>query len=133
MKHMGRYTLTRELGRGGMGIVYEARDPDGGPVALKVLLRPNLSSPEDLVRFRLEGDAGLWVNHPNIVRVFDVCRDRGRPFIVMELVEGENLSDRLKRGPLDPERAVALFADLAGALETCTAAEFSTETSNPTT
>ncbi len=81
----------REIGRGGMGVVYEARDPAlNRPVAIKVL-SPGGSGPGgDTRRFRREAEAAAQVNHPNCVQIYDIGEEGGQPFLVMELVPGAN-------------------------------------------
>ena len=111
----GRYRLERELGRGGMGVVYRAIDQKtGAPVALKVMTWPD---PSALARFEREVQALRALDHPGIVRIHDAGVDQGHPFLVMELVEGTDLLAIVKRGPLDPVRAVTLARDLALALD----------------
>ena len=111
----GRYRLERELGRGGMGVVFRATDAKtGAPVALKVMTWPD---PSALARFEREVQALRALDHPGIVRIHDAGIDQGHPFLVMELVEGTDLLAIVKRGPLDPVRAVTLARDLALALD----------------
>lgn len=81
-----------------MGIVYEAEDPSlGRRVALKTITRPD---DESRVRFRSEARAAASVNHPHAGQIFEIGEDSGRLFIAMELLDGEPLSERLKRWPL---------------------------------
>jgi hypothetical protein len=94
----GRYRLETRLGRGGMGTVYAATDMVlERPVAVKVI-RDDLVTPLDLAaRFRREARAAAGLSHPHIVRIYDFGTDRvGRPFLVMELLEGETLRERLR-------------------------------------
>ncbi len=113
---LGRYRLVRELGRGGMGVVYEGLSPDGAPVAIKVLLSP----PDDLellARFQREAQVASTLRHPHLVPVLDAGVERGRPFLVMERIDGESLHDRLRRsGALSPAAVAAIGRDLADAL-----------------
>ncbi|MBX3472462.1 MAG: protein kinase [Planctomycetes bacterium] len=114
----GRYVLTRELGRGGMGVVFAARDPAlGREVAIKVVLAP--APPADLLeRFRLEAATAARLSHPGVVKVHEAGVERGRPYFVQELVEGESLQARLDRaGPLPPVEAARLVRELALAVE----------------
>ena len=119
---IGRYRILRLIGKGGMGEVYEADDPDyGRRVALKTL-RPEFLYRKDLVaRFRREIRLAWLVTHPNICRVYDIaaCQIRGANsvFFTMELLEGETLAQRLKRGPVEPDEAVGIFQQLAAGLE----------------
>jgi Protein kinase domain len=108
--------LLRELGRGGMGAVYAARDALGREVAVKVLLPGGES---DLPRLRLEAEALARLDHPSLVRVHTFGVDeRGRWYVVMELVPGESLQTRLERhGPLPVEEASRIARDLTLALQ----------------
>jgi len=114
----GRYELSHLVARGGMAEVYRARDQLlDRPVALKVLF-PELSVDRSFVeRFRREAQAAANLSHPNIVPVFDWGEDSGTYFIVMEFVDGRALSSILRTaGPLHPDRAAEIAADVAGAL-----------------
>lgn len=114
----GRYELAHLVARGGMAEVYRAHDRLlDRPVALKVLF-PELSVDRSFVeRFRREAQAAANLSHPNIVPVFDWGEDGGTYFIVMEFVEGRPLSAILRTaGPLHPDRAAEIAADVAGAL-----------------
>ena len=114
----GRYELSHLVARGGMAEVYRAHDRLlDRPVALKVLF-PELSVDRSFVeRFRREAQAAANLSHPNIVPVFDWGEDNGTYFIVMEFVDGRALSSILRTaGPLHPDRAAEIAADVAGAL-----------------
>jgi eukaryotic-like serine/threonine-protein kinase len=104
----GRFVLTRELGRGGMGVVYEARDTENDqPVAVKVLAA-DPSNSEALGRFVMEARVAACIPHENIARTFDLGVDRksGCPYMVMELLRGQDLDTMLQaRGPLPIEEA----------------------------
>lgn len=102
-----RYRIGAEVGRGGMGEVYRARDARlGRDVALKVMPALSVSDPDRLRRFDLEARAAGALNHPNVLAIHDVGMHDGAPFIVSELLVGETLRERLKRGPLSLERAI---------------------------
>ncbi len=104
------YELLEEIGRGGMGIVYKARQLKlNRLVAMKVLL-------EKLTRFRIEAGAIARLQHPNIVQIFEVGETDGQPFIALELVEGGSLADKLGK-PWSGEDAVALVEPLARAMD----------------
>src|SRR5262245_32877420 len=78
------YELLAELGRGGMGVVYKARHVEGqGLVALKLIRDGALAGPQDRARFRIEADAAARMQHPNIVRIFDIGDHQGRPYFSM--------------------------------------------------
>ncbi len=112
----GRYALESELGHGGMGQVFRARDLKlGRAVALK-LLAPGAHDEEQRHRFEREARAAGSLDHPNIVVVHDVGEQRGEPYIVTELLEGETLRRILSRGPLGPAKALDLAAQLADGL-----------------
>jgi hypothetical protein len=117
----GRYRLIREIARGGMAIVWEARDGLlDRHVAVKVLHPQFAEDPEFLERFRREARAAARLSHPNIVSIYDVGEDveARTPFIVMELVEGGNLKDRIHRAaPLADEEIRSIGAAVASTLE----------------
>ncbi len=114
----GRYRLVTELARGAAGAVYEAVDrEEGGKAAVKVLHAEYLANDAMRRRLRREGAVLKALSHPAIVRLLElVVEDDGRVCLVTELVEGEPLTDRLKRGPLSIEEADALLLALAGGL-----------------
>jgi serine/threonine protein kinase len=115
----GRYRCERELGHGGMATVYLAHDSElERPVALK-LLAENLAGDEEFRRrFLREARLAAKLLHPNIVQVFDAGEDEGRPYIVMEYVEGETVAELLaRRGKLTTEEAVDLAVQVCGGLE----------------
>jgi hypothetical protein len=113
-------TLERKLGQGGMGIVWSARRDDGAPVVVKLLLPEHARNPVWRARFAREGLMASRVVHENVVRVYAVEVDGPLPHLVMELVEGKDLADRLdEEGPLPPleaaRRARAVARGLAAA------------------
>ncbi|WP_327412543.1 serine/threonine-protein kinase [Streptomyces sp. NBC_01233] len=124
----GRYRLDAKLGRGGMGIVWRATDQLlGRCVAVKeVALDPALSEDEARLqreRTLREARAAAQLKHPHIIVVHDIVEDDERPYIVMELVEGGSLADRLSRtGPVDPAEGARIGIALLGALRTAHAA-----------
>ncbi len=114
----GRYRIVRQIGRGGMGAVYEAVHSDlEKRVALKVLL-PSTASQSDLIaRFEREGKAAAKIRHPNVVDVSDVGVQAGMPFLVMEFLEGEDLAHLLRReGALPVERVAEIMLPVLGAV-----------------
>src|SRR6476619_4483692 len=113
---IGRYAIVRKLGEGGMGIVYAAHDDRlNRTIALKTLTAP---ASDETARQRLwrEARAAASVNHPNICQIYEVGEDGGRLFIAMELLEGEALSERLRRGPLSPSDALPIGLGMLAAL-----------------
>ena len=118
----GRYRVVRQLGRGGMGVVWRAVDEVlGREVAVKELRTYNDSSGQELadlhVRMQREARAAARVRHPGVVAVHDVADHEGRPIIVMELIDGPSLADVLtERGALEPQEAARIGAAVLEAL-----------------
>ncbi|MCJ7488161.1 MAG: protein kinase, partial [Candidatus Aminicenantes bacterium] len=114
----GKYRLLEEIGHGGMGIVYKAEDMRlKRTVALK-FLPPELSSnTEARERFLQEARAAAALSHPNICTIHEVDESEDKPFIAMEFVEGENLRERIKKGPLPIEEVLAITIEVAEGLE----------------
>jgi len=112
------YELIEPIGRGGMGVVYKARQRAlGRLVALKQVRAGLDADPRELARFQIEAEAASRLRHPNIVTVYDVGWRDGAPYIAMELVEGESLAERLARQPLHQRAAAALLQTIAGAIQ----------------
>ncbi len=115
---LGPYEIVGALGRGGMGEVYRARDPRlGRDVAIKALSSEFARDPERLARFRREAKTLAALNHPNIAAIYGLEEADGVPHLVLELVEGETLAERLSRGPLPPREALSLGIQIAAAIE----------------
>jgi eukaryotic-like serine/threonine-protein kinase len=114
----GRYRLERDLGHGGMASVYFGRDSElERPVAVKVLSEALAADDGFRRRFEREARLAARLSHPNLVGVYDVGVDEGRPFIVLEYVEGETLAALLsRRGRLEPDEARGLALQAARAL-----------------
>ena len=114
----GRYRLERIIGTGGMAIVWRASDLRlGRRVAIKVIADTLAADPGYVARFAREARTAAGLSHRSLVSVYDYAASASRPFLVMELVEGGTLADRIKQGPVDAEAARALAADLLSALE----------------
>ena len=114
---LGRYEIVALVGSGGMGEVYRARDPQlDRDVGIKVLPHRGGISGDQLARFGREARAAASLNHSNILTVFDVGVDRGIPFVVSELLEGETLRARMKREPLPVDQATAFALQIASGL-----------------
>src|SRR5262249_13848210 len=111
------YEVLDELGRGGMGVVYKARHLGlNRTVALKMVLSAAHASAQELARFRLEAEAVARLQHTNIVQVFEVGEEDGRPFLSLEFVEGGSLDRRLRRHPQPPQAAARLVGQIARAV-----------------
>jgi serine/threonine-protein kinase len=114
---LGPYEITAKLGEGGMGEVYRARDSRlGREVAVKVLPQEVAGDPERLRRFEQEARAASALNHPGILTVHDFGNEGDVAYLVTELLEGESLRERLRRGAIPEREALALAAEIARAL-----------------
>jgi serine/threonine protein kinase len=113
---IGHYAIARKLGEGGMGVVYEARDERlERTVAVKTM--SSLTGDETArKRFWREACAAAGVNHPNVCQLYEIGEDGGELFIVMELLEGEALSERLRRGPLSVVETLPIGLGILAAL-----------------
>lgn len=117
----GRYRLEDQLGRGGMAVVWRARDEVlGRSVAVKLLAGPHAPDPSSRRRIRHEARAAALLSHPNIAQVYDYGESVNGltyiPYVVMELVSGSTLEQRLASGPLPPKVAFRICAEVAAAL-----------------
>jgi tetratricopeptide (TPR) repeat protein/tRNA A-37 threonylcarbamoyl transferase component Bud32 len=116
-ERIGRFEVLGELGAGGMGKLWRARDPKlGREVAIKVVAERHADSREHRARFEQEARAASALNHPGIVTIYDVGEHEGHPYIAMELVEGQSLRAWLAAEPRSPRRVVEVAAQLADAL-----------------
>ena len=115
--YLGDYELIREVGRGGMGVVYEARQLSlERTVAVKLLLGGAWSTPPMRERFRREARAAARLQHPNIVAVHEVGEQAEQPFFSMDYVAGKSLEDLVREGPVAPRRAAQLTRAIATAV-----------------
>lgn len=113
---IGHYAISHKLGAGGMGVVYAARDERlERAVALKTMSLPGRDETARR-RFWREARAAASVNHPNVCQIYEIGEDAGELFIAMELLEGEVLSERLRRGPLSASQAVSIGLGMLAAL-----------------
>lgn len=114
----GRFELLAELGRGGQGLVFRARDPSlGRVVALKVLRGAARAGPEARARFEAEARAMAAVRHPNLVSIYEVGEVGGEPYYTMDYVAGRDLGKILAEGPVPPRQAAEWVRSLAGAVQ----------------
>ena len=115
---VGPYLVERELGRGGMGVVFLGRDTRlERPVAIKALPEDLASDPGRLERFEREARSLAQVSHPNIAGIYGVEEHEGARYLVLEYVEGQTLAERLDRGPLAIDEAIDLAAQIASGVE----------------
>jgi eukaryotic-like serine/threonine-protein kinase len=115
---LGSYEVVAQIGAGGMGEVYRARDTKlGRDVAIKVLPANFVNDPERLSRFQREARMLAALNHPNIATIYGLEQSGGVTYLVMELVPGETLAERVSAGPLAIEEALAIAKQIAEALE----------------
>ena len=115
---LGPYTITAKIGAGGMGEVYRARDTKlDRDVALKVLPEAFTSDPDRLARFEREAKVLASLNHPNIGGIYGLEESDGVKALVLELVEGPTLADRIAQGPIPVDEALPIAKQIAEALE----------------
>src|SRR5262245_46398210 len=113
------YRIESQLGQGGMGVVYRARDLRlGRIVAIKVLAHDRMSDAESKQRFIHEARAASALNHPNIVTIHDICFHDGVDFIVMEYVPGHTIGELIPAGGMPPAQALTYAVQIADALST---------------
>src|SRR5262245_1706975 len=116
--HLGPYEVLAPLGTGGMGEVYRARDTKlSRDVAIKVLLPAVANDPDRLARFSREAQILASLNHPNIAAIYGLEDGGDVRALVMELVEGPTLADRIARGPLPRDESLPIAKQIADALE----------------
>ncbi len=114
----GDYELLEEVGRGGMGIVYRARQISlNRIVALKMLLRGQFASDTDRTRFQAEAESAAALDHPHIVPVYEVGSHDGHLFFSMKHIQGETLSQKMAKGPIDPTEAARIVGIVARAID----------------
>src|SRR5215471_2206497 len=115
---IGPYEIVAPIGAGGMGEVYRARDTNlGRGVAIKVLPEAFAQDPERVARFEREAKTLASLNHPHIAIIHGLEKSQGAYALVMELVEGEDLSQRIARGPIPIGEALTIAKQIAEALE----------------
>ncbi len=118
VRYFGHYELLQEIDRGGMGIVYKARQVNlNREVALKMILTGQQAGQNEIKRFYTEAEAAAQLDHPGIVPIFEVGEHEGQHFFTMRFVEGQSLAARVARGPLPPREAAQLVHDVALAVQ----------------
>ncbi|MFO0957323.1 MAG: serine/threonine-protein kinase [Isosphaeraceae bacterium] len=118
VRYFGDYEILRVLGRGGMGVVYEARQVSlDRPVALKLIRSGILADPADLRRFEIEAEAAAALDHPNIVPVYEVGEHEGQRFFSMKRIEGRSLADQIDRFRGEPRKAARVLITAARAVQ----------------
>ena len=117
VRYFGDYELLSEIARGGMGVVYKARQVNlNRVVALKMILAGQLASEEEVQRFRTEAEAAANLDHPGIVPIYEIGQHEGQHFFSMGYVDGCSLADRVRNGPLPPKEAAELTKKIAEAI-----------------
>jgi serine/threonine protein kinase len=116
-RQFGPYELLNEIARGGMGIVYKARQPKlDRIVAIKTILPQQFESDSAVRRFQIEAEAAAKLDHPGVVPIYDVGEQDGEHYLCMAYVDGESLATRLSRGPLPADDAARIVRDVAEAV-----------------
>jgi serine/threonine-protein kinase len=116
-QRVGDYEILEEIGRGGMGVVFRARQISlDRIVALKMILRGELASAADLTRFRGEAESAARLHHPHVTAVYEIGDHEGQPFFSMQFVEGTTLARRIAEGPLSAREAAQLLLPVCRAI-----------------
>ncbi len=118
VRYFGDYEIVREIARGGMGVVFQARQVSlNRPVALKMILAGQLANDTDVKRFYSEAESAANLDHPAIVPIYEVGQHEGQHYFSMGFVEGQSLSQRLADGPLPAREAAELMRRVCEAIE----------------
>lgn len=133
LPRIGQYQILEEIGRGGMGVVYKARQLNPNRiVALKMILTGEHAAPRERIRLRNEAEAAAQISHPNIVQIIEAGEHQGLPFLVMEYIDGGNLNRMLRSTPQPIRWAARLTETLARAIHVAHKAEIVHRDLNPT-
>lgn len=133
-RHFGDFELLEEVARGGMGVVFRARQKSiDRIVAVKMILAGHLASPEQVRRFHAEAEEAGRMDHPNVVPIYQVGEQDGQHYFAMKLIEGGCLTDKIANLVGRPAAAAGLVAAVARAVHYATNGASSTETSSPGT
>ncbi len=117
LRYLGNYELLGEIARGGMGIVYRARQESlNREVAIKMILSGELADEEAVARFHAEAEAAANLQHPNIVAIHEIGEHEGQHYFSMALVEGKSLAEMVRERPLSPKRAATYVRQIAEAI-----------------
>src|SRR5438094_3028260 len=117
VRQFGDYELIEEIARGGMGVIYKARQTKlNRTVAVKMILAGQLASPADVQRFRAEAEAAAHLNHRNIVAIHEIGQFNGQDFFSMDYVEGQNLAEFVGQKPLPHKQAAEYLKTIAEAI-----------------
>lgn len=117
IRYFGDYELLEEIARGGMGVVYKARQVNlNRIVALKMILAGQFAGQEDVQRFYTEAEAAAQLDHPGIVPIFEIGEHAGQHYFSMGYIEGRSLADRIAEGPLPCNEAASLLAKICEAM-----------------